>query len=119
MRSNKKQNNDNLKGGYIDPLVGGCVATGDGDVMIRFAPSKTAVTFMKTGSTPQEAAQLAVDEIEMYCGDRQTIVLCLSRDGLPGIANNEASGKPNYAYRSEKCDEAVAANVDSPRGTCT
>merc|ERR1712130_104163 len=105
-------------GGYIDPDIGGCVVTGAGDVIIRFAPAKTAETFMKTGFSAQEAAQLAVDEVEKWCGQNQIIVICLSKDGTPGSANNEAMGKVNYAYRSSKCDAAVSANVDTPRGTC-
>eukprot|EP01084_Bolivina_argentea_P223723 378479_1 len=105
-------------GGYIDPNVGGCTATGHGDIIIRFAPAKTAVTFMKQGSTPQEAAQLAIDEIVEWCGDKQAIVLCIDKNGVPGIANNEATGKPKFAYRSRKCTAAVSADVDNPRGDC-
>lgn len=56
-------------GGFIDPGVGGCTATGDGDIIIRFSPSRAAVTHMKYWATPTEAAAAAVEEI-----DRKSVV---------------------------------------------
>eukprot|EP01084_Bolivina_argentea_P145720 255357_1 len=101
-------------GGYIDPDVGGCVATGAGDTLIRFVPAKTAVTFMKAGSTPQEAAQFAIDEIEKYCKEKQSIILCLSKDGTPGIAYHKKEELSfGYGYVRENC-AATVANQTNP-----
>ncbi|KAK0649794.1 asparaginase [Cercophora newfieldiana] len=44
-------------GSYVDGEVGGCGATGDGDVMMRFLPCYQAVENLRQGMSPQEAAQ--------------------------------------------------------------
>ena len=41
---------------YVLAGVGGCGATGDGDVMMRFLPCYQAVESMRLGATPQQAA---------------------------------------------------------------
>jgi N4-(beta-N-acetylglucosaminyl)-L-asparaginase len=47
-------------GSYVDGEVGGCGATGDGDVMMRFLPCYQAVESLRRGMTPREAAEDAV-----------------------------------------------------------
>lgn len=47
-------------GSYVDGEVGGCGATGDGDVMMRFLPCYQAVENLRRGMTPREAAEDAV-----------------------------------------------------------
>ena len=42
---------------YVVAGVGGCGATGDGDVMMRFLPCYQAVESMRLGATPAQAAQ--------------------------------------------------------------
>ncbi|KAB5576135.1 asparaginase-domain-containing protein [Coniochaeta sp. 2T2.1] len=44
-------------GSYVDGEVGGCGATGDGDVMMRFLPCYQAVESLRLGMTPREAAE--------------------------------------------------------------
>ena len=104
-------------GGYINPAYGGCIATGAGDTLIRFLPAKHAVTLMGEGYSPEEAAEKAVAEVEPWCPDEQLVIICLSKDGEPGMAQNRGTTQ-SYAYRSEKCESAVSANKESPRGTC-
>ena len=36
-------------GGFVDETVGGAVATGDGDIMMRFSPAFLAVELMRGG----------------------------------------------------------------------
>ncbi|CAI5533205.1 unnamed protein product [Closterium sp. Naga37s-1] len=50
-------------GAYVDSKVGGCGATGDGDVMMRFLPCFLAVELMRMGSTPASAAEAAISRI--------------------------------------------------------
>ncbi|KAF2883676.1 hypothetical protein ILUMI_22491 [Ignelater luminosus] len=50
-------------GAYADNSVGAAVATGDGDVMMRFLPSFLAVEEMRRGKRPKEAAQIAINRI--------------------------------------------------------
>jgi len=50
-------------GAYADDEVGGAVATGDGDVMMRFLPAYQAVENLRQGMTPNDAAADAVKRI--------------------------------------------------------
>ncbi|KAL2255908.1 hypothetical protein VTK26DRAFT_2503 [Humicola hyalothermophila] len=47
-------------GSYVDGEVGGCGATGDGDIMMRFLPCYQAVENLRRGMKPKEAAEDAV-----------------------------------------------------------
>ncbi|KAK3385687.1 asparaginase-domain-containing protein [Podospora didyma] len=47
-------------GSYVDGEVGGCGATGDGDIMMRFLPCYQAVENLRRGMSPKEAAEDAV-----------------------------------------------------------
>lgn len=47
-------------GSYVDGEVGGCGATGDGDIMMRFLPCYQAVENLRQGMSPKEAAEDAV-----------------------------------------------------------
>uniref|UniRef100_A0A914GWT2 Aspartylglucosaminidase n=1 Tax=Globodera rostochiensis TaxID=31243 RepID=A0A914GWT2_GLORO len=51
-------------GAYVDNEVGGAVATGDGDVMMRFVPSFLAVEQMRQGKSPSEATREAIGRIK-------------------------------------------------------
>ena len=50
-------------GCYVDSTVGGCAATGDGDVMMRFLPSFAGVYEMRTGISPWNASYNALQPI--------------------------------------------------------
>jgi N4-(beta-N-acetylglucosaminyl)-L-asparaginase len=50
-------------GTYVDNDVGGCAATGDGDVMMRFLPCYHAVEKMRQGMLPKQAAEDAIRRI--------------------------------------------------------
>ncbi|KAK0609416.1 asparaginase [Immersiella caudata] len=50
-------------GSYVDGEVGGCGATGDGDVMMRFLPCYQAVENLRLGMSPQEAAEDVVERM--------------------------------------------------------
>lgn len=56
-------------GAYCQTGVGGATATGDGDQMMRFLPSFSAVHYMKLGASPTEACQRAVAPIRKYYPD--------------------------------------------------
>ncbi|XP_065370401.1 putative N(4)-(beta-N-acetylglucosaminyl)-L-asparaginase GG24090 [Calliphora vicina] len=53
-------------GAYADNEVGAAVATGDGDIMMRFLPSLLAVEFLRVGLTPEEAAAKSMARIVKY-----------------------------------------------------
>jgi len=50
-------------GAYGDQAVGGAVATGNGDVMMRFLPTYHVVELMRHGMPPQLAAEAALKRI--------------------------------------------------------
>jgi len=50
-------------GAYADQDVGAAVATGNGDVMMRFLPTYHAVELMRTGMSPEDAAAAAIKRI--------------------------------------------------------
>ncbi|XP_030387033.1 putative N(4)-(beta-N-acetylglucosaminyl)-L-asparaginase GA14866 [Scaptodrosophila lebanonensis] len=68
-------------GAYADNEVGAAVATGDGDVMMRFLPSFLAVESMRAGKPPTEAAALAIRRVVKYHKDFSGAVIAVNRLG--------------------------------------
>lgn len=89
-------------GAYCDNEVGAAIATGNGDVMMRFLPTYQAVELMRSGMAPDRAAREALGRITAkgYRFDGGLIVL--RRDGSHGAARAgwEAT-KLSYAVRDE------------------
>jgi len=59
-------------GAFADNDVGAAVATGNGDIMMRFLPSFLAVELMRSGYDPTTAASMAVAEIPDICWSRHS-----------------------------------------------
>jgi N4-(beta-N-acetylglucosaminyl)-L-asparaginase len=75
-------------GSYVDSDVGGCGATGDGDIMMRFLPAYQAVESMRRGMTPTEAADDAFTRIRNKYPYFQGGLVCLNATGGYGGASN-------------------------------
>jgi len=73
-------------GSFSDREGGGCGATGDGDVMMRFLPCYYAVEKMKDGYSPQEAAVLAMKRILKYETNFEGAVFAVNMKGEIGAA---------------------------------
>ncbi|XP_053680374.1 N(4)-(Beta-N-acetylglucosaminyl)-L-asparaginase [Anopheles nili] len=73
-------------GAYADSEVGAAVATGDGDIMMRFLPSLLAVESMRAGLTPTVAGQRAIDRIAKYYPSFSGGIVVASKDGQYGAA---------------------------------
>ena len=73
-------------GSYVDQDVGGAAATGDGDVLMRFLPSFSAVEYMRNGMTPNTAATFALERIARYYPQFNGAVVTLKMDGSFGAA---------------------------------
>lgn len=82
-------------GGYVDDEVGACVATGDGDVMMRFCPAFLGVELMRNGLTPQQAADEAVMRIAAKDRGFSGAVVCVSQAGKHAAA---AQGFEGFSY---------------------
>ena len=99
-------------GGYAENGVGGCVATGDGDEMLRFSPTFACVQAMKDGATAQKAAEIAIQNIKRYY-DFNGAVLAVKADETYGAAcsgdfSNGSSGRPDFTFGLRTNDSTPA-----------
>ena len=96
-------------GSYVDGEVGGCGATGDGDVMMRFLPCYQAVENLRRGMDPGQAAEDAVLRmVRKYPAVSSGIVVVDSR-GEHGAA---ASGWTfTYSFRGGTMDSTRTMTV--------
>lgn len=91
-------------GGYCDNDVGGAVATGNGDVMMRFLPSYQAVENMRRGMSPAEAAQEALARIRKKGYKIGGAIVAANKKGEVGAAALDYREFP-FAVRNPKADE--------------
>ncbi|KAI6647130.1 N4-Beta-N-acetylglucosaminyl-L-asparaginase [Oopsacas minuta] len=73
-------------GAYADSSVGAAVATGDGDVMMRFLPTFLIVELMRGGVSPQSACDTAIERIRVKYPKFQGAVLAVGKDLSVGAA---------------------------------
>jgi len=91
-------------GAYVDNDVGGVAATGNGDVMMRFAPAITALEAMRAGVPPSEACARALARIEAKGYRVSACLVALTKKGDGGAA--KIGGRPfPYAVRDGQTDE--------------
>jgi N4-(beta-N-acetylglucosaminyl)-L-asparaginase len=89
-------------GAYCDNEVGAAIATGNGDVMMRFLPTYHAVELMREGRSPAEATRAAIARIERRGYHFDGAVIALSRDGRHGGAKSGwKDSMLRYAVRNE------------------
>jgi len=73
-------------GCFVDNDVGGAAGTGDGDVMMRFAPAAMAVVYMRQGLPPAKACAEALAAIsKFFPGTR--FASALAWNGLAEVAH--------------------------------
>ncbi len=96
-------------GSYVDGEVGGCGATGDGDIMMRFLPCYQAVENLRRGMTPTEAAEDAVRRMLRKYPRISSGVVVVNNKGEHGAA---ASGWTfSYAYRGGGMEAAKVVSI--------
>ncbi|KAK1246313.1 hypothetical protein MKX08_000115 [Trichoderma sp. CBMAI-0020] len=96
-------------GSYVDSTVGGCGATGDGDVMMRFLPCYQAVESLRRGYSPQDAADDAVRRILAKYPDAKTGIVVVDSKGEHAAA---ASGwQFSYSYRGGGMETTEVVSV--------
>jgi N4-(beta-N-acetylglucosaminyl)-L-asparaginase len=83
-------------GAYCDNDLGAAIATGNGDVMMRFLPTYHAVELLRDGASPAEAAEAALQRIETKGYRFDGAVVVLARDGRHGGAKR---GWENETFR--------------------
>jgi N4-(beta-N-acetylglucosaminyl)-L-asparaginase len=92
-------------GGFADDDVGACVATGDGDVMMRYSPAFLGVELMRNGMSPKEAAEAVVARIAKKNKEFSGAVVCVSNQGEHGGASQ---GFKNFSYSVQSGGETEA-----------
>ncbi|TNE53159.1 MAG: glycosylasparaginase [Bacteroidetes bacterium] len=98
---------------FIDNEVGGAVATGLGEAIIRVAGSHTVVELMRQGCSPQEACKEAVNRIISKHSDMEGLqcgFLAINKKGTVG-AYSVYNGF-NFAYTDEKKHALIDAAHD-------
>jgi isoaspartyl peptidase/L-asparaginase-like protein (Ntn-hydrolase superfamily) len=98
---------------FVDNEVGGAVATGLGEAIIRVAGSHTVVELMRNGKTPMEACKIAVERIikkhknmeGLQCG-----FLAIDKNGNVG-AYSVYNGF-NYALTDNEQHKLINAHFD-------
>lgn len=96
-------------GAYVDQAIGGAVATGNGDVMMRFLPTYHAVELMRGGMAPQAAAEAAIKRIEDAGYSIGGGIAVIRRDGVHGGAKTGWENTP-FSYSVQ----TAAGNVKTP-----
>jgi len=97
-------------GSYVDADVGGCGATGDGDIMMRFLPCYQAVENLRNGMTPTEAAEDAVLRMTRKYPELSSGLVVVDKKGHHGGA---ASGWTfTYSFRGGMMEETEVVTIE-------
>ncbi|KAI1632909.1 asparaginase-domain-containing protein [Biscogniauxia mediterranea] len=96
-------------GSYVDADVGGCGATGDGDVMMRFLPCYQAVENLRQGMSPKLAAEDAVRRMVRKYPEVQSGLVVVNNKGEHGGAGSGWTF--TYAYRGGSMNETAVVSV--------
>lgn len=98
---------------FIDQEVGGAVATGLGEAIIRVAGSHTVVELMRQGKHPREACKEAVERIISKHPDMtglQCGFIAINKEGLIG-AYSVYNGF-NFAHTTESGEQMIDVEYD-------
>jgi N4-(beta-N-acetylglucosaminyl)-L-asparaginase len=94
---------------FVDNSVGACVATGQGEDVIRISGSHTVVEFMRHGLSPQEACKQAIERIvkikKEKAKDIQVAFIALNTKGQVGAFAIQKDF--NYALRTSTEERLV------------
>lgn len=82
-------------GAYADNEVGAAVATGDGDIIMRFLPTFTAVEAMRMGTPPAVAAVMSIKRIVRHYSDFSGAIVVTDRFGNYSAA---CAGMPSFPF---------------------
>lgn len=85
-------------GSYVDSDVGGCGATGDGDIMMRFLPCYQALENLRNGMTPTQAADDVLARIARKYTLYSAGIVVAAKDGSHGASAFGYTGF-GYSYR--------------------
>eukprot|EP01125_Pyxidicula_operculata_P012712 TRINITY_DN4189_c0_g1_i1.p1 TRINITY_DN4189_c0_g1~~TRINITY_DN4189_c0_g1_i1.p1 ORF type:complete len:337 (-),score=30.07 TRINITY_DN4189_c0_g1_i1:36-1046(-) len=96
-------------GAYVDNELGGCGATGDGDVMMRFLPCYHAVLMLKT-MTPTQAAQSSINQIKAKFPNFTGALIVANKQGDVGAAGHNWIFQYTFQNPSTSGPQIVTVN---------
>jgi N4-(beta-N-acetylglucosaminyl)-L-asparaginase len=102
-------------GNYAITGVGGCGATGDGDIMMRFLPCYQAVESMRLGLSPKDAAEDAIARIRETYPEFSGAVITVDAEGNHAAATNDIRRPFPYTYQEAGMAEPVLVQVPANR----
>lgn len=98
---------------FIDNEVGGAVATGLGEAIIRIAGSHTVVELMRQGNSPEEACKLAVERIISKHENLEGLQCCfLAMDRYGNVGGYSVYNGFNFAYTEREKHALIDAPFD-------
>lgn len=98
---------------FIDNEVGGAVATGLGEAIIRIAGSHTVVELMRQGNSPEEACKLAVERIISKHESIEGLQCCfIAMDRYGNVGGYSVFNGFNYAYTDADNHKMIDTNFD-------
>lgn len=97
-------------GAYCDQAVGGAVATGNGDVMMRFLPTFHIVELMRGGMDPDDACAAALKRIRDAGYEIGGGVAAIRRDGKHGSAKTGWDDTP-FSYSVQTANGTIDVTV--------
>jgi N4-(beta-N-acetylglucosaminyl)-L-asparaginase len=96
---------------FVDNEVGACVATGQGEDVIRISGSHTVVELMRQGLSPEAACKKAIERIIKIKKDKardiQVAFIALNKRGAVGAFAIQK--KFNYALRNNNTEKLISA----------
>jgi N4-(beta-N-acetylglucosaminyl)-L-asparaginase len=97
-------------GSYADDDLGGCGATGDGDVMLRFLPCISALQLVGMGVTPKVAAETSIRKIIKHFPSFTGAIFVVSKSGVIGAACH--NWVFTYSYMNSSTPAPITVRVD-------
>jgi len=94
-------------GGYCDDEAGACVATGDGEEMIRSCASFAVVEAMRRGAHPEEACADVLGRIARKAGSRKPSVALLAVDRRGRVGARSLRADFHYALSDDEVGTVV------------
>ncbi|MBT8401735.1 MAG: N(4)-(beta-N-acetylglucosaminyl)-L-asparaginase [Rhodothermia bacterium] len=99
-------------GAYCDNDVGAAIATGDGDVMMRFLPTYHTVELMRQGASPEEAAREAIRRITGKGYNFDGAIVALNKNGQHGSVRIGWEGE-EFGYGVQRGGESNQFSVEA------
>ena len=98
---------------YCDNGVGGAIATGDYDALLRFLPALRAVMSMRSGMSVDAAANAALSEISSFNPQSTVSVVVVDKNGRFSAATINPNASAKFTFTVQSNDQNGEAQVFS------